>query len=106
MCALTAHAVLAQPRRLALARRATCSRARAELVSAPGARSSRGAVSLEVGEQVDAVEQRSAQAAAVARQLRFAAAAAFAVAGIAARARVGGGDEHEAGGVDRRVARP
>ena len=89
----------------ARAPRATRSRACAELVSgAPAQAVARSRARLH--EQVDAVEQRTAQAAAVARQLRFAAAAALPVARVAAGTRVGRREQHEAGGVDRRVARP
>ncbi len=101
MCALTDTPSDDEPRGLARAGAQRPARGPArELVSAGARRSSCG-VALEVAQQVDAVEQRAAQASAVARQLRFAAVAAIAVARVAARARVGRREQHEAGGIGR-----
>jgi DNA invertase Pin-like site-specific DNA recombinase len=59
---------------------------------------------MEVGEEIDAIEHRTAQPATMARRLGFAARAAIYLTGEAARARVAGSDEHEARRVQRRVA--
>ena len=61
-----------------------------------------GVGALDVDEEVDAVEQRAAQPPGVAGEIRLAAAAA-ARGRVAARARVGGGDEQEARREDRRA---
>ena len=75
--------------------RAPRARARAPRTSGPAARSSCSVGPLDVDQQVHPVEQRPAQPAAVAAQVGLAAPAAVADAGEPARARVGGGDEHE-----------
>ena len=85
-------------------------RARRRRARAPGRRDRRRARRqlgrgrpLHRDEQVDAVEQRPAQPPAVAREVGLRAPAAIALAGESARARVGGGDEHEARREDRRA---
>src|SRR5579862_8317615 len=62
--------------------------------------------SLEVAHQIDAIQQRSGEAASVAREVGFATAASLDITGKAARARIGGAYEHEARRVQRRVPSP
>ena len=59
----------------------------------------------ELGQQVDAVEQRTAQLPPVTCKVGFGAATALGAACIAARAWVRGGDQHEPGRIYRRVIR-
>jgi hypothetical protein len=78
----------------------------------PGARRARrgrarqviGRRALHARKQVDTVEQRPTQAAAVAGEVGFAAPAALVFARISAQTRIGGGQQHEPRRVDSRVA--
>ncbi len=65
-----------------------------------------GGGALYVHEQVDAVEQRAAQAAAVAREVHFAAGTALLLTRVSARTGIGRRDQHEARRIHGRVARP
>jgi hypothetical protein len=60
---------------------------------------------MKVNEQVDAIEQRTAQPAPVSGELCFAAAASVLLACVSARAGIGGGDQHEPGRVHLRALR-
>ena len=93
--AVAARRVARQPEPLALARVRPRARAPAPRRCAGAARSSCSVGPLDVDQQVHPVEQRPAQPPAVAAQIRLAAPAPVADAGEPARARVGGGDEHE-----------
>jgi len=90
---------------LALARKAN------PLAGASRARQRRGvevvrAVALEVREQVDAIEQRPAEPAAVAGEVGFTASTPIDIPRVAARTRVGRRDQHEPSRIQRGVVRP
>src|SRR5205807_2064240 len=99
-----AHAVIAQAPDLARTRAADLfpggerARERRRAARAIG-------IEREMREHVDAIEQRAAQATAVACEVGLCTAAALADTGVAARAGVGGGDQHEARRVYGRVVR-
>jgi hypothetical protein len=64
-----------------------------------------GGCALDVHQQIDAVKQRPAQAAAMARKVGFAAGAALALAGEPARTGIGRRNQHEARWICRAMAR-